>query len=84
MIQGDVAKVIQMTIDGLADEIAKGDNVELLNFGTFEVVVRRSKVGRNPNAPTKAVIIPERVGVKFRSGKELKERVEKLTGRETT
>ena len=81
MIQADVAKVIQMTIDGLADEIANGDNVELRNFGVFEVVTRKSRIGRNPNRPQDEIVIPERCIVKFRAGKELKERVEKLKGR---
>jgi len=78
MIQDDVSKVIQMALDGLADELAKGGNVELRNFGVFEIKVRKSRKGRNPNAPTNEVVIPERVVVKFRAGKELKERVEKL------
>ena len=67
-----------MTLDGLVDELAKGGNVELRNFGVFEIKVRKSRKGRNPNAPTNEVVIPERVVVKFRAGKELKERVEKL------
>jgi len=78
MIQGEVAKVIQMTLNGLADELAQGGNVELRNFGVFEVVTRKSRKGRNPNKPQDEVIIPAHSTVKFRAGKELKERVEKL------
>lgn len=75
MLQSDVAKVIQMTLDGLADELAKGGNVELRNFGVFEIVTRKGRPGRNPNQPTQKVMIPERTIVKFRAGKELKARV---------
>jgi len=47
-----------MTLDGLADELAKGGNVELRNFGVFEIKVRKSRKGRNQNAPTNEVVIP--------------------------
>lgn len=78
LLQRDVAIIVQMTLDGLADEIARGNNVELRNFGVFEVVTRKSRVGRNPNKPKNEVTIPERQVVKFRAGKELKERVKAL------
>jgi len=78
LIQSDVATVVQMTLDYMADELSAGNNIELRNFGVFEVKVRKSRKGRNPNKPENEVVIPERVVVKFRAGKELKERVEKL------
>jgi nucleoid DNA-binding protein len=78
LIQQDVSAIVQMTLDGIADEVAAGKTVELRNFGVFKVIVRRSRKGRNPNRPKKTVIIPDRAVVKFRSGKELRTRVEAL------
>ena len=78
LIQSDVAAVVQKTLDYMANELAEGNNIELRNFGVFEVKVRKSRKGRNPNKPENEVVIPERVVVKFRAGKELKERVESL------
>ncbi|MBR7137479.1 MAG: HU family DNA-binding protein, partial [Clostridia bacterium] len=46
--------------------------IELRNFGVFEIKVRKSRKGRNPNKPKNEVVIPERAVVKFRAGKELK------------
>jgi nucleoid DNA-binding protein len=77
-IQADVAEVVQHTLDYIADELASGENIELRNFGVFEIKIRKSRKGRNPKQPKNEVVIPERAVVKFRSGKELKERVEKL------
>jgi nucleoid DNA-binding protein len=77
-IQADVAEVVQQTLDYIADELASGENIELRNFGVFEIKVRKSRKGRNPKQPADEVVIPERSVVKFRAGKELKERVEKL------
>jgi nucleoid DNA-binding protein len=78
LTQGDVAAVVQRTLDHMSDELASGKNIELRNFGVFEVKVRKSRKGRNPNKPENEVVIPERVVVKFRAGKELKDRVEKI------
>ncbi len=81
LTQNDVATVVQKTLDYMADELAEGKNIELRNFGVFEVKVRKSRKGRNPNDPENEVIIPERVVVKFRAGKELKARVDKINPR---
>ena len=78
LIQSDVANVVQKTLDYIAEELVAGRNIELRNFGVFEIKVRKSRKGRNPNLPKNEVIIPERTVVKFRAGKELKEAVEKL------
>lgn len=71
--QKEVRDVVQLTLDAIADALAQGQNVELRNFGVFEIQIRKSRVGRNPNRPETDVIIPERAVIKFKSGKELKE-----------
>ena len=78
LTQSDVAAVVQKTLDYMADELSAGRNIELRNFGVFEIKIRKSRKGRNPNKPENEVVIPQRVVVKFRAGKELKERVEKI------
>lgn len=78
LTQNEVAKVIQMTLDAIIDELATGNTIELRNFGVFEIRVRKSRKGRNPNSPEREIPIPERAVVKFRAGKELKARVEKI------
>ena len=78
LIQNDVAQVVQKTLDYIAAELVAGRTIELRNFGVFEIKVRKSRKGRNPNQPENEVVIPERAVVKFRAGKELKDAVEKL------
>lgn len=78
IIQSDVAEIVQITLDSIAEELISGKSLELRNFGVFEIKVRKSRKGRNPNAPAHEVVIPERAVVKFRAGKELKDAVEKL------
>ena len=78
MIQQEAAAVLQKALDCIAEALAKGDRVELRNFGVFEVQVRKARTGRNPNAPTTDVPIPERSVVKFKAGKEMRTEVFKL------
>jgi len=73
-----VREVVQETLDCVARALAEGRNVELRNFGVFEVQVRKSRVGRNPNRPEKDVTIPERAVIKFKAGKELKADLRRL------
>src|SRR5213595_2539866 len=78
LIQQQVLDVLQKTLDYIAEALAKGDKVELRNFGVFEVKVRKARIGRNPNAPETDVPIPERAVVKFKPGKEMRAEVLKL------
>lgn len=79
LIQEQVLVVVQKTLDYIADAVAQGNNVELRNFGVFEVKIRKARIGRNPNAPATDVPIPPRAVVKFKPGKEMREAVLKLT-----
>ena len=76
--QQEVFAVVQKTLDYITEALAKGDKVELRNFGVFEVKVRKARVGRNPNKPETDVPIPARSMVKFKAGKEMRAEVLKL------
>lgn len=78
LTQQQVLDVIQKTLDYISEALSRGDNVELRNFGVFEVATRKSRVGRNPHKPEIDVPIPARSVVKFKSGKIMRERVIKL------
>ncbi len=73
--QQDVQLLVQALIEEITDSLAQGNNVVLRNFGAFEVREMKAKVGRNPKDPTKNVPIPPRAVVKFKPGKEMKEKV---------
>ena len=79
LVQQQVFDVVQKTLDYIAEALAKGDKVELRNFGVFEIKIRKARVGRNPNAPETNVPIPARAMVKFKAGKEMRADVLKLT-----
>ena len=75
LVQQQVLDVVQKTLDYISDAVARGETVELRNFGVFEVKLRKARVGRNPNAPKTDVPIPPRAIVKFKPGKEMREAV---------
>lgn len=78
LTQHQVFDVIQLFIDNATTHLAQNEAVVLRNFGTFEVLTRKSKIGRNPRKPEKSVKVPARAVVKFTPGKDLKEKVRQL------
>ncbi len=70
--QKEIRETVQLTLDAIQEALIRGQNVELRNFGVFEVQVRKARIGRNPNQPEKDVVIPKRAVIKFKSGKEMR------------
>jgi nucleoid DNA-binding protein len=79
LIQTQVVDVVQKILDQISEALAKGDNVELRNFGVFDVRIAKTRTGRDPHKPEIDVQIPARAIVKFRAGKEMRNQVLKLT-----
>jgi nucleoid DNA-binding protein len=78
LVQQHVLDIVQRTFDHITKALAKGEKVELRNFGIFEVRVRKARIGRNPTVPGSEVPIPERCVVKFKAGREMGLEVAKL------
>ena len=76
--QKKIQKIVQMTLDKIVEALSKGNNVELRNFGIFEIQIRKARIGRNPNKPKTDLIIPSQFVIKFKAGKELKINLKKL------
>ncbi len=79
LIQQQVFDVVQRTLDLIADALGRGEDVELRNFGIFEVKLTKERVGRNPNQPGSSFKIPSRAVVKFKAGKIMRQKVSKLS-----
>jgi integration host factor subunit beta len=76
----DVRNVIQSFLDEMTDCLASGDRLEFRDFGVFEVVQRKQKIGRNPKNAAVPIVIPARFAVKFTPGKKMKKKIEKPRG----
>ncbi|MCE5248620.1 HU family DNA-binding protein [bacterium] len=68
------AKVLESIIKSITGALKKGNKVSLVGFGTFSVVKRAAREGRNP-ATNKPIKIPAANVPKFKPGKKLKEAV---------
>lgn len=73
----DVRNVVQSFLDAMTDYLAQGDRLEFRDFGIFEIVERKQKIGRNPKNASVPIIIPARLGVKFTPGKKMRKLIEK-------
>ena len=76
--QQEIMDVLQASLESITRALARSETVELRNFGVFDVVARKPRMGRNPRNPSVDVPIPAKAIVKFRPGKEMREQVGKL------
>ena len=79
MLQHQVFDVVQRTLDRITDSLSNNVPVELRNFVVFQPRLTKPRVGRNPNQPDSSFVIPPRATVKFKAGKIMRQRVEKLS-----
>lgn len=70
----DAEKALKAFTDIVADELKKGEKVQLVGFGTFEVSERAAREGRNPQTG-KTMSIPASKAPKFKAGKALKDSI---------
>lgn len=60
----------------VAEELVKGEKIQLVGFGTFEVSERAARTGRNPQTGKEMKIAASKAP-KFKAGKALKDAVNK-------
>ncbi|MBQ1843188.1 MAG: HU family DNA-binding protein [Lachnospiraceae bacterium] len=72
----DAELVLRALTDTVTEELAKGEKVQLVGFGTFEVSERAARTGRNPQTG-KTMKIKASKAPKFKAGKALKDAVNK-------
>ena len=68
----DAEAALKAFTDVVAEELKKGENIQLVGFGTFEVSERAERVGRNPQTGDE-MKIPASTAPKFKAGKALKD-----------
>ena len=68
----DAEKALKAFTDIVADELKKGEKVQLVGFGTFEVSERAAREGRNPQTGETMEIKASKTP-KFKAGKALKD-----------
>ena len=79
MSKAEAAKVVQIFFDNMAQAMAHGERVEIRGLCSFFIKEYKSYTGRNPKTGARVLIKPKRLPF-FKSGKELRERVDSTLG----
>lgn len=69
-----VQQIVQKTFDHIVAALARGETVELRNFGVFKVKARKGRIGRNPRTGDVVDVPPKKTAV-FKPGRIMKDRV---------
>ena len=74
MTKKDAEKAVKAVLDVVSQALVKGEKVQLIGFGTFEVRERKARIGHNPSTQDE-IKIPASKTPAFRVSKPLKEEV---------
>ena len=74
-----VLEIVQQVFACIIDTLVQEGRIELRNFGIFEVKKRKARQARNPRTG-ESVSVPERLGVTFKPGLDMQERVRQARG----
>ncbi|MBS29289.1 MAG: integration host factor subunit beta [Alphaproteobacteria bacterium] len=74
LLQRDAERIVAAILEEITAALARGDRVELRGFGAFSVKSRAARTGRNPRTG-EAVQVDAKVVPYFKTGKELRERL---------
>jgi len=75
MTQKDAAKALDAMVDTIKEALAKGDKVQIIGFGSFEVRDRKERKVISP-ATKEEIVVPATKVPAFKPGKSLKEAIE--------
>ena len=75
LVAKDADFAVKMILDALTAALVRGDRIEIRGFGSFALNYRPPRIGRNPKSGDK-VQVPAKYVPHFKSGKELRERVD--------
>ena len=73
----DAEKALNAFVDVVTESLTKGEKVQIVGFGSFEVKDRPERIARNPQAPEQEITIPASKAPVFKAGKSLKDSVNK-------
>ena len=70
----DAELAVKLILEHMTNALSSGKRIEIRGFGSFAMHYRPARVGRNPKSG-EVVSVPKKFVIRFKSGKELRERV---------
>tara|TARA_B110000196_G_C20891345_1_gene541446 strand:+ start:378 stop:689 length:312 start_codon:yes stop_codon:yes gene_type:complete len=76
ILRKDIKKILEIVFTEIVQALSEGKNIEIRGFGSYKIVKRKARVGRNPKNST-AIQIPEKKSIKWKMSKALFKRLNK-------
>ena len=76
LLRKDVEKILEIIFLEIIEALCRGENVEIRGFGTYKIIKRKARIGRNPKN-SESVQIPEKNAIKWKMSKTFFSRLNK-------
>ena len=76
LLRKDVEKILEIIFFQMSEALSRGENIEIRGFGTYKIIKRKARIGRNPKTGEQIQIAASRK-VKWKMGKILYKRLNK-------
>tara|TARA_Y100000590_G_scaffold393819_1_gene472409 strand:- start:187 stop:450 length:264 start_codon:yes stop_codon:yes gene_type:complete len=76
MIKKDIEKILDIVFSEITDALCRGENIEIRGFGTYKIIKRKARQGRNPKN-SETVQIPAKKAIKWKMSKILYNKLNK-------
>ena len=77
IIRRDMEKIFEIIFLEITGALCEGKNIEIRGFGTYKIVKRKARIGRNPKTGEKNIQIPEKKAIKWKMSKTMYKRLNK-------
>ena len=74
ILRKDIEKILNVIFIEIIQSLSKGQNIEIRGFGSYKVIQRKARIGRNPKNSEK-IEIPEKKAIKWKMSKILYNRL---------
>tara|TARA_Y100000590_G_C15537734_1_gene945690 strand:- start:482 stop:793 length:312 start_codon:yes stop_codon:yes gene_type:complete len=76
LLRKDLEKILDLLFVEIIEALCRGENIEIRGFGTYKIINRKARIGRNPKN-SNPVQIPAKKAIKWKMSKILYDRLNK-------
>tara|TARA_B100001123_G_C15285592_1_gene1015519 strand:- start:246 stop:557 length:312 start_codon:yes stop_codon:yes gene_type:complete len=70
LLHRDIEKILEIIFIEITEALRRGENIEIRGFGTYKIINRKARIGRNPKN-SKTIQIPAKKTIKWKMSKIL-------------
>ena len=76
LLRKDLEKILEIIFLQILEALSRGKNIEIRGFGTYKIIKRKARIGRNPKN-SQLVQIPEKNAIRWKMSKTFFNRLNK-------